>query len=603
MKRHAAALVAVLALAGCQSAIAPEPTREPEGESGYQVKTAHVSKRFSVAAANPLATQAGYQILQAGGSAVDAAVAVQMVLGLVEPQSSGLGGGAFLMHFDGRSVEAYDGRETAPAAVTEKLFLQSDGKPMGFRAAVVGGRSVGTPGTLRMLELAHREHGLLPWPRLMEPAIELAEQGFPVSARLHALLMREADLKRDPVAAAYFFDPQGQPWPVGHRLRNPELADVLRQIAARGADALYGGEIAQAIVAKVRSHPGNPGVLALGDLSGYRAIKRTPLCFDFRGAEARDYRLCGMPPPSSGTLAIAQIMGLLSRQGNPAGTTAAEVLPQGVPSAGWLHTYVEAARLAYADRNQYVGDPAFVRAPAGDWQSLLAPQYLDQRAQLLGPRRMAAAPPGLPAGAVQEYAPGAAQRERGTSHISIIDGRGQALAMTTTIEDGFGARQMVNRARGLSGGFLLNNELTDFNFIARDAAGRPVANRAEPGKRPRSSMAPTLVTERDTGRLVMTAGSPGGPLIIHFTAKVLIATLGLGLDVQRAIDIPNFVTLGGPVALESGRFPGPTVAALRARGHEVREQSLVSGIQAIQVTAGGLVGGADPRREGLVLGD
>jgi gamma-glutamyltranspeptidase/glutathione hydrolase len=568
-------LLAATLLAACTGAgVRHAQPQQPEAASGYTAKPGWATTRFAVAAANPLATEAGYQVLQAGGSAVDAAVAVQMVLTLVEPQSSGIGGGALLLHFDGRAVEAFDGRETAPAAADERLFLGADGKPLAFDDAVVGGRAVGVPGALRMLEMAHRQHGRLPWPDLFQPAIRLAEQGFPLSPRLHALIRSDRYLAKDPDARAYFFAADGQPRAAGSTLRNPELAAVLRRVANEGPRAFYEGEIAQAVVDKVRRHPGNPGRLTLPDLAGYQAKKREALCHDHR-ARQHEYRLCGFPPPSSGALAIGQILGIL--QHTPA---ASLPLQDGLPSPPWLHLYLEAARLALADRAQYVADPDFVTPPPGGWSSLLAPAYLAARAKSIGTRT----------------APLQEQVEHGTSHISIVDAYGQALAMTTTIEDQFGARQMVR-------GFLLNNQLTDFSFVPVDAQGRPVANRVQPGKRPRSSMSPTLVFDRATGQLVMSAGSPGGAMIIHYTAKTLYGALHWGLDAQRAIDLPNFGLAGGSVVLERGRFPPATGHALRERGHVVREQDLTSGLQAIQRTPSGWFGGADPRREGVVRGD
>jgi len=541
-----------------------------------------------VAAANPLATDAGYQVLKAGGTAVDAAIAVQMVLGLVEPQSSGLGGGAFLLHWDGRQVEAYDGRETAPAGVDGNLFLTADGKPLPFYAAVVGGRAVGTPGILGMLELAHRRHGKLPWAQLFEPAIALAEQGFRVSPRLHELLVGEKYLRQDPVAARYFYAADGQPWPVDHVLKNPDLAALLKRIAAEGASALMSGEVARDIVAKVRTHPGNPGKLSEQDLSGYQPKQRQALCTDWR-----IYRVCGFPPPSSGALAVAQILGILEHLPHK---NADNELENGLPGANMLHQYTEAARLAFADRAQYLADPDFVQPPGGDWTSLLDQTYLARRAALIGERSMQSAQPGTPGVIKTVWAPQPDQIEHGTSHISIIDAAGHAVAMTTSIEDGFGARQMVH-------GFLLNNQLTDFSFAPADAAGRPIANRVEPGKRPRSSMSPTLVFDQASGQLLMSAGSPGGALIIHYTAKTLLGALAWGMNAQAAIDLPNFGSLNGPTLLEEKRFPVATVEALQARGHEVREMPMVSGLQVIQRTREGYFGGADPRREGVVMGE
>ncbi|MGS5086377.1 gamma-glutamyltransferase family protein [Hydrogenophaga sp. A37] len=578
----------------------PAASQQPESASGWTPKPGWTMHREAVAAANPLAADAGAQVLRAGGSAVDAAIAVQMVLTLVEPQSSGIGGGAFLLHHDGQRVQAYDGRETAPTAADGKLFMGTDGQPLPFMEAVVGGRSVGTPGAVAMLALAHRQHGKLTWAKLFEPAITLAEQGFAVSPRLHSLLQSETALKADPVAAAYFYRADGQPHPMGHVLKNPELAAVLREIAAQGPRALHEGPVANAIVAKVRQHPTNPGPLSANDLRRYQPKEREALCFDHQALQ-RALRICGFPPPSSGAVAIGQIMGLLARA--PQGA----VPLSGEPGPDWLHSYMEASRLAFADRALYLADPDFVTAPAGRWSSLLDARYLDERARLIGPQRAPQALPGQPGGVVSAHAPMPEQREYGTSHISIVDRFGNALAMTTTIEAGFGSRLMVTTDPSRQGGFLLNNQLTDFSFTPADMQGRPVANRVEPGKRPRSSMSPTLVFDKASGQLLMSAGSPGGALIIHFTAKTLLGTLGGGLTPQAAIDLPNFGTLGGPVMLEASRFPATTVQALQQRGHTVSETPMPSGLQAIQrgVKDGQPVwlGGADPRREGVVAGD
>jgi gamma-glutamyltranspeptidase / glutathione hydrolase len=570
---------------------------QPEAPSGYQDKAGWSGQRMAVAAANPLATQTGWDVLRAGGCAVDAAIATQMVLGLVEPQSSGLGGGAFMVLFDGQRTHTYDGRETAPGAVTPALFLQPDGQPMPFWSAVVGGRSVGTPGLLRMLAMAHERHGCLPWASLFAPAVALAEQGFAVSPRLNSLLSSDKYLRQDPTAAAYFYDPQGQSWPVGHVLRNPALASTLRAIAARGPEAFYTGDIAQTMVDKVTQHATNPGVLSLSDLVNYQAVHREALCFDQAGA-TRTLRVCGMGPPSSGTLAIGQIMGLLDH--TPAASLGLDA--EGKPNADWLHLYLEASRLAFADRAVYVADPDFVSAPGGDWSRMWDRDYLRERAQLIGVApdapSLQQAQPGNPAGQPVAWAPMPQQAEYGTSHISIVDAKGQGLAMTTTIESAFGARQMV-------GGFLLNNELTDFSFQPADDQGRPIANRVEPRKRPRSSMSPTLVFDRDSGALLMSLGSPGGAFIIHFTAKTLWAMAHWGLTPQEAVSLPNFGSLNGPTVLEAGGFDSTTVEALRARGAPVREVALTSGLQALQRNGPGQPwrGGADPRREGVVLGE
>lgn len=584
-------LGALVALVGC--AAAPSAPRLPEAASGSQAKALQQTRRFMVSAGHPLAADAGVTVLRNGGSAVDAAIAVQLVLTLVEPQASGIGGGAFLLHWDGRRVQAFDGRERAPAAAGEDLFLGTDGQPMPFAQAAVGGRAVGVPGVLRMLDDAHRQHGRLPWAQLFEPVIALAENGFAVGPRMHELLRSESALKLDPRAAAYFYQPDGTPWPVGHVLRNPALASVLRRLAAQGAKAFYQGPLADDLVARVRTHA-TPGALDAADLAGYRAVEREPICTDW----AERWRVCGMPPPSSGHLAVMQILGMLAHA-----APAASPLVQGVPGADWLHVYAEASRLAFADRALYVADPDFVAAPAGDWRSLLAPDYLRERAALIGARALAGAPAGTPAPLRSSHAPQLTQPEHGTSQVSIVDAFGNALSMTTSIQTAWGSRILADGGTGLAGGYLLNNELTDFAFAPRDAAGRPVANRVAPGKRPRSSMSPTLVFARRNDRLDMALGSTLGPIIIHSVAKTLLGSYVWGLDVQQAIDLPNFGTVDAPVLLEQGRFPAATVEALQLRGHRVVQTDLPTGAQAVQRVPGGLAGGADPRKEGVARGD
>ena len=566
----------------------------PEAASGYTEKPGWSAAKFMVAAANPLATDAGYQVLAAGGSAVDAAIAVQMVLTLVEPQSSGIGGGLFLVHWDQRQVQTFDGRETAPAAATAELFMK-DGKPMSFMDGVVGGRSVGTPGVLRALELAHRQHGKLAWKTLFQPAIQLAEQGFLVSPRLATLLREESakPLRNDPVAAAYFFEADGTPKPAGTRLRNPELAAVLRVVAERGAVAFYEGPIARDIAAKVRGHAANPGLLSEADLAGYRAKTREPLCFDYRL-----WRLCGMPPPSSGPLALGQMLGMLAGR-NLAAFPPVKAGTTLEPSAEAVHLISEAGRLAYADRGRYVADPDFVSLPGGSAAALLSPAYMAQRAALITERSIGRASPGTPVAPVASLADDRSLELASTSHVSVVDANGNAVSMTTTIENVFGAQIMVR-------GFLLNNELTDFSF-APSENGVPIANRVEGGKRPRSSMSPLLVFEKATGQMVMSVGSPGGSAIINYVAKVLVATLDWGLDVQQAISLPNFGSRNGPTELEQDRASPALVEALKAKGHEPRVMVQTSGLQGIQRSTKsgqpGWFGGADPRREGVVMGD
>jgi gamma-glutamyltranspeptidase/glutathione hydrolase len=543
-----------------------------------------------VAAAHPLAVQAGLRMLRDGGSAVDAAIAVQMVLGLVEPQSSGLGGGLFLVHHDGHRVQAYDGRETAPAQAGPGLFLR-DGRPMGFAEALVGGRSVGVPGVLRALELAHAQHGRLPWAALFVPAIELAERGFPVGARLAALLREPMAqrLREDAQAAALFFPHDGMPIAAGQTLRNPAYAAVLREVAAKGADAFYRGDIARDIVAAVRGHARNPGSLSESDLAGYRAVEREPLCFGYRR-----WRLCGMPPPSSGTLAVGQMLGML--EGRDLAALRPLPAPWGLePAAQAVHLVSEAGRLAFADRARYVADPDFAPLPGLGAATLLDARYLRERAALIGERSMGHAAAGTPLGPLMSAADDHSPELASTTQVSVVDGFGHALAMTSTIENGFGAQLMVR-------GVLLNNQLTDFSFVPA-VDGVPVANRVQAGKRPRSAMAPMLVFERDSGRLVMSIGSPGGPSIINYVAKTLIASLDWGLDLQQAITLPNFGSRNGPTELEAGRSSETLADALRARGHVLQIHPQTSGLQGIQRDAAGWFGAADPRREGVAAGD
>jgi gamma-glutamyltranspeptidase/glutathione hydrolase len=553
MNRAAAAALFVF----CGAAAAQ--LRGPEIDTGRIEKRAVVAQRFMVAAADPQAVAAGVEILRAGGSAADAAIAVQLVLGLVEPQSSGLGGGAFVLHWSEkeRRVRSYDGRETAPAAARPERFLDRRGNPEEFMQAVASGLAVGVPGVPGLLERLHREHGRLPWARLFEPAIRLAEGGFAKTRRLSRLLEHETLLGEDPAARALFY--------AGPRIVNREYAATLRTLAQKGADAFYLGPIAADIVRAVRTHA-RPGDVTLADLASYRVEKREAVCGSYRG-----YRLCGMGPPSSGGIGILQILGLLERTGF------AGAKP-GSPEA--VHLFSEAARLAYADRLRYVADPAFVRQPMA---KLLDPKYLDARAKLIGERSMVFALPGeLDAEAA------------GTSHLSIVDADGNAVAMTTTVEHAFGSRILVR-------GFLLNNQLTDFGFVPT-IAGRPAANRVEPGKRPRSSMSPTFVFEHD-GNLKMLVGSPGGLAIINYVAKTLVATLDWGMDIQAAISLPNFGSTNGPTFLERGTAYEDLGDALAERGHVLNYAPLTSGLHGIERIPGGWRGGADPRREGIAAGD
>ncbi|MGE6606890.1 gamma-glutamyltransferase [Halomonas sp. NPDC076908] len=569
------------------------PSISPEVESGYEEKPGWSAESFAVAAANPLATDAGYQVLQAGGNAIDAAIAVQMVLNLVEPQSSGIGGGAFLMHYDGAEVRAYDGRETAPQGVNGELFVEN-GEPLAFMDAVASGLSVGVPGTLRMLEKAHAQHGELAWADLFTPAITLAEEGFAVSNRLHTSLASEELLRQDPLASQYYYDADGEPIAVGETLKNPALAEVFRRVAAHGSVAFHEGAVAEDFVARVQNHSVRPGSLTLEDMSGYEALDREPLCTPWQ-----QWEVCGFPPPSSGHLTVMQILGMLDKQ-----PLLEAPLDNGASSSGWLHQFLEASRLAFADRGRYIADPEFVDAPGGDWELMLAPQYLQQRSALIDEMSMGdTAEPGNPGELEVSWASQPEQPEYGTSHISIIDEDGNAVAMTTTIEQAFGSRILSDGGTGLAGGFLLNNELTDFSFEP-EIEGEPVANRVEPGKRPRSSMSPTLVFDQESGELVASLGSPGGAAIIHYTARTLVALRDWGLNAQEALNLPHAITLGDDVFVEEGRFAEATIDSLRERGHTVSERELTSGLQAImRLNDGTLFGGADPRREGVVMGE
>ncbi|WP_434701205.1 gamma-glutamyltransferase [Pseudomonas sp. D1-36] len=597
-------LAVALALVACKappsSTSASALPTAPEIASGYRtdLQTHHADKHMA-AAANPLAAQAGREMLRRGGSAIDAAIAMQAVLTLVEPQSSGIGGGAFIVLWDGKAVRTYDGRETAPAGATEKLFIQADGKPMPFTAAQIGGRSVGTPGVLRALELAHRKHGRLKWATLFEPAIVLAEQGFRISPRLHSMIAADASLPGSPDMAAYFLNADGSPKAVGTLLKNPALAGVLKRIANEGPNALYEGPVAEEIVAKVQSHA-NPGSLSLSDLKGYAARERAPLCTDYKR-----WQVCGMAPPSSGGIAVAQILGTLENLEQRDGLTALAALkpikstkPAGIePLPEAVHMISEAERLAYADRALYVADQDFVPVPV---KGLVDPTYLASRASLIGPRSMGVAKPGTPPGIQMAFAPDRSPLRISTSQVVAVDDQGGAVSMTTTVESAFGSHLMVQ-------GFMLNNQMTDFSFIPEEN-GRKVANRVEPGKRPRSSMAPTLIFDRQSGEWLAAVGSPGGSQIIEYVAKSVIGLLDWDLDPQAAINLPNFGSRNGHTELEQGQFSPGSVQALKDKGHTVGEIDMTSGTQAIIRVRDGqgkssLAGGADPRREGQALGD
>jgi len=572
--------ILLVALAIGWAAPAPAQDPAPEAESGWTDKEAVRGERWMVAAANPHAADAAGEILRAGGSAVDAAIAAQMVLNLVEPQSSGIGGGAFLLVWDAArgAVRSYEGRETAPAGAAPDMFMGPDGQPMEFFDAVVSGRSVGVPGLLRMLELAHREHGRLPWARLFEPAIALAERGFPVSPRLHWLLGLYEGMATAEPTASYFFTPEGAPKAVGTVLRNPALADTFRAVAAGGADAFYEGPIAADIAGAVQAHA-RPGTLTAADIAAYEAKERKPVCRPYR-----EHRVCGMGPPSSGGIAVLQILGALEAW------DMAAIEPGSAEAA---HLLAEAGRLAFADRNRYVADSDFVDVPV---EGLLDPSYLRSRGALIDPNRaMGTAAPGTPPEQEGALPPaGDAAELPSTTHLSIVDPWGDAVSMTSSIEHAFGSQIMVR-------GFLLNNQLTDFSFTP-EVDGRPVANRVEPGKRPRSSMAPTIVLDRD-GTVRLAVGSPGGSRIIGYTAQRVVAVLDWGLDVQAAIDLPSALSRNGPTELEDRPANRAIVPALEAMGHAVELDAMTSGLHAVERADGTLVGAADPRREGTAIGE
>jgi len=569
-------------------------TIQPEAGTAWQTSATQAEfERYAVVSANPLASAAGERVLRQGGSAMDAAIATQWVLALVEPQSSGIGGGGFILHFDGAKVSAIDGRETAPQTVTEDLFVQQ-GQPMPFAQAMVGGRAVGVPGLVKALELAHRRHGRLPWATLFEPAIELATKGFLVSPRLHALLQKDRFLRQDPQAAALYYLANGNALPVGHRLVNLELAQVFKDIAQRGSIAFYQGARAQRMVQAVTGHASNPGQLQTDDLRNYTPHTSAAICFDYTSQLGLPYTICGMPPPSSGTLAVAQILKLAALAPRQATDE----------TQRWLH-YLEASRLAFADRALYVADPAFVSAPAGDWLSLLNPAYLRHRASLIGSTAAEVVEAGDPAqwlsgqAETRRFAAMTAQPEYGTTHISVVDAQGQAVSLTSSIESAFGARLMVD-------GFLLNNQLTDFSFLPRDPkTQQPIANRVQAGKRPRSSMTPLMVWNRQTGHLAYVLGSPGGSMIIHYVARALQAMLDQNMAPGQAVMQRHMgITTSRRVWVEQGRFVPSELGALSALGYQPQTSSLTSGLHVLQrqTPQSPWVAGVDPRREGKAMG-
>lgn len=550
----------------------------PEAASGYGSIKHAVSTKHMVVTANPHATDAAQKILSWGGTAADAAIAAQLVLGLVEPQSSGIGGGAFVLHWNNqrKKLTTWDGRETAPAAVDAQHFMQGD-KPMGFFDAVIGGHAVGTPGVIALLEALHAQHGSLPWSSLFQPAISLARTGFVISPRLHALLVQMPKVAVNPAISDYFFNDEGQtPKAVGTLLKNPDYAETLERIAKKGAKEFYGGRIAKKIAAAVAEDPNRTGTLNREDLKRYQAKQREPVCGAFR-----QYRICGMGPPSSGGTTVAALLGTLQHVAD------AKTAP-----ADQAHFFAEASRLAFADRNRYIGDPDFVRVPTA---GLIESDYLRQRSTLIkATSSMATAPAGSPAGSkALTYLTASSPELPSTSHFSIVDDYGNIVSMTTSIETAFGSRIMV-------GGFLLNNQLTDFSFLPENEEGL-VANRVEGGKRPRSSMSPTIVFEGDKPRLVI--GSPGGSRIIDYVARSIWDVLENRIPVARAIAAPHIVHMGRQLELEEGRAQPELIKHLEAVGHKVAVKPQTSGLHAIWIADQFLEGGADPRREGTIKGE
>ncbi|MBL4765097.1 MAG: gamma-glutamyltransferase [Colwellia sp.] len=552
--------------------------REPEAATGYQAKKAVYGKEFMIVAANPYASQAGFNILAQGGSAVDAAIAVQLVLTLVEPQSSGIGGGTFMLHWDNKDkkMTTFDGRETAPAAATSALFLDKQGKPLKWIDAVVGGRSVGVPGVMATFKKAHSQYGKLPWATLFTQAITLADNGFVVSPRLEKLLTANFNpgLHKLTEINQYFF-PNGKSVQAGDILVNKKLANVYRSLAKEGVDVFYQGWLAKKIVATVQNSTIAPGLLSMEDMAAYQAKERSPVCGPYR-----EFTLCGMAPPSSGGIAVIQILAQLERF---------KLAKYPVNSAQAIHLYTQSSRLAFADRNRYIADGDYLAIPVA---GLLAPDYLAKRSALINPQKdMNKAYAGVPVGAVA-LTDGDTIERPSTTHLSIVDDQGNAVSMTSSIENAFGSALMVE-------GFILNNQLTDFSFIAKKNE-QLLANRVQANKRPRSSMAPMMIFNKDKS-LKLLVGSPGGSRIINYVAHTIIGVLDWQLNPQEAINLPKITNRNNVTTLERGTTAQALQPLLEAKGHTVHIRDLNSGLHAIELTETGFVGGADPRREGLVL--
>jgi len=543
--------------------------------------TETVAKKHMIAAANPHAAQAGLEMMRAGGSAVDAAIATQMVLGLVEPESSGIGGGAFMLIYDAKAkrTTSFDGREMAPASATPTMFLDANGQPRSKGEVIPGGLSVGIPGVVKMLWLAHQKYGKLPWTKLFEPAIKLSEDGFPVGPKLARSVKnfsRGADM---PDIKAHFYHADGTPLNEGEIYKNPDYAETLRKIAKEGPDGFYKGEIAQAIVGAVQHAPRQQGGMTLEDLDKYQAKERAPVCGDYR-----EYNVCSMGPPSSGGIAVLQILGMLQR------FTPEQLTPNSVSGA---HLFAQASRLAYADRAQYLADPAFVDVPI---KGLTDKTYIASRAALIDPAKdMGTAVAGNPPQKHAALSPQVSPVLHGTSHMTIVDDTGDVVAMTTSVETGFGAKIMAK-------GFILNNTLTDFSLQpVRD--GKPVANAPAPGKLPLSAMSPTIVFDKK-GDFLVSVGSPGGPAIIDYVSQILIGILDAKMSSKQAMSIPHEINMNGPTLLETSPTTDALAAQLTAKGHTVQTSRMEgSGLHSIQKVKDGYVGAADPRRDGIALGD
>ena len=554
---------------------------DPEPSTGWQDKEAVRAEHFMAVTAHPLATQAAYQILKAGGNAADAAVTAQLVLNLVEPQSSGIGGGAFMLYWDAKdkTLFSFDGRETAPGAADADYFKDSAGQLVKWREARLGPRAVGVPGTLSLLHTVHQRFGERPWAQLFAPAIKLSREGFAVSPRMAKSIEGSKEyLSRFPATREYFFTDQGAPLPEGYHLTNPDFAQTLELIAEQGIAPFYQGSIGKKLIETLQEASGRPALMTMQDLNGYKTLSRPPVC-----ARYHDNAICGMGPPSSGALTVGQILQLIERF---------DIAGLGLDPKS-MHLVLEASRLAFADRARYMADSDFVEVPVA---GLLDQDYLQGRSQLIQPSRsIGKASAGNPPGVTIAHAAMQQVEPAGTSHFSIVDAQGNIVSMTTTIESGFGSMLMTQ-------GFLLNNEMTDFSFRA-SKAGQPIANRVEGGKRPRSSMAPTIVFDR-TGVPTLVAGSPGGSRIICYVAQALIGILDWQMNPQQAAAMPHFCNRNGTTDIESHAGAERLSTALTGMGHEVRIRNLNSGLHLIQrLPSGELLGGADPRREGLVLGD